>query len=157
MRLSPNGRVMTAWCTSHSPQGVIYAHISSSDIKLHYEHKSLGYILPLPNTVFAVTGTGEMINSECNVVRSIKQPLIPDISGSYFMAMLDGGRLDFYASKTSKLIKTVTIASFKPGKVSRSWDKTEFTADRKIFLNLGLKTLVHVSENKNEVIFHTIK
>lgn len=58
LRASPDGKVYGMWCTSQSPEGLHTIVVSSGRVQLHYEHTSVGFVVPGPDnrTIFSEQG-----------------------------------------------------------------------------------------------------
>lgn len=109
MRLGPDGRFFSAWCTSHSPTGQIVGMVSEDKIEIHYEHNSVGHILPLPTKNRAVTGNGAVLSSSNRIVKQHRGiSLFPDMSGSFYVGVT-GQQVQVFASGSHQMFNTLKM------------------------------------------------
>lgn len=111
LRLSPDGTRLGAWCSSHSPSGIIVGMIGRRTIEISYEHDSESWIMPLGSTRFFVTGTGKVLDAKGQKVKDLSQPLVPDVSGRYIFGIGSNGVLDVYSADSAKKVATMSCPS----------------------------------------------
>jgi hypothetical protein len=86
IRASADGRVYGLWCTSHSPQGLMTIVVSETKVKAHYEHTSVGHIVPGSDGQVLFTGSG-LYTNDCKPFGQRTgggQLCIPAPAGNYY-------------------------------------------------------------------------
>ncbi len=62
LRASADGRVFGVWGTAHSPSGLETYVLTGNTMKSHYEHASVGHVIPSPDGKVIYTGAGLYTN-----------------------------------------------------------------------------------------------
>jgi hypothetical protein len=144
MRFAAGGERFSAWCTSHSPSGVITGVADANAINFRYQHASYGHVVPLANSPFYVCGGGQVLNAEGNVVKEIGKPLFPDVMGRYFLAIDSTGQIEAYHPRSMNVLGTAQLPGLNAVSLVQAftWARGEMTADRFITPISEYKTLV---------------
>jgi len=157
LRLSPDGTHYGAWCTSHSPSGVIAGFIQTSpvDVKYTYDHDSKGHVVPLGDTGFFVCGGGVILNQSGNVIKNIGQPLFADVNGRIVLAMMENGRVDVYNTTNFTMLGSTSLGDFKldSQKVRYSWTQNDLTPDRWVIPISRYRVATVLVDNGSTLVF----
>lgn len=88
VRVSANGRVITAWRKDLSPAGLYYAGIEGGSLVYRYDHATVGYIQPSPDGLHLYTGEG-IYTPELKPLRPgdrrVTSYAIPAVHGSFYL------------------------------------------------------------------------
>jgi hypothetical protein len=135
-RTDGNLRIITEWCTSHSPTGFGVFNRNGTKFEHRYDHDSKGTLL-VGDDGRIYTATGEIY--AVNLVKrgDIKsQFLVPAIGGSLIVGLTDDGSLTLYeAGKTTPLTPWGEFPDWTQDKNNRGrwrWGRDRLAPDRRI-------------------------
>ena len=159
IRMSPNGQHFTAWRTNGRTQGAVFAHLDpeNSDAYL-YAALNPGYILPVGDRPLAACGNGDLLDADLNIVDRLERPIIPDISGEYYLCRAEVGLLELFRSETKEFLGGISIPGLTiPGRMADQMIEHDFTPDRSLLLDMKRRTLIEVLPDESILRFHTVR
>ena len=164
-RVSPSGMIFGAWCTSHSPGGLSSVTLTDGKFSTHYEHTSVGQVLPTDSGVL-VTGGG-LFTIDAKPIRMTKWDYrlrVPAADGPFYLSAPGGGGAQLpagthagkpttvYAIGDGRPIATLPDVELPVG--DEGWTKSDFTQDRRVFFAATAKLIAVVPATNDRIVLH---
>jgi len=165
-RVSADGAVFATWEPGLSPQGLQSYVIIGRDMKGHYEHDSVGHIVPGPDGKHLYTARGIFTN-ECKPVGNsgerINRYVLPAVHGDFYMQVNFGSRFD---RDTKKNLSVYMVNDARPmlnrpdiladlgdsDNAFNSWGREAFGNDKRLHLIPAAKLFVSIPFSNDRLI-----
>ncbi|PHR96225.1 MAG: hypothetical protein COA78_29005 [Blastopirellula sp.] len=162
-RISANGNVLSSWYRSYSPTG-LHTIVKSGDTWItHYEHDSVGYILPSPDGKRIFTARG-LFNNELTRVgepyntTNQYQYSIPAVHGPYYLTIKDNSREKevedaLYLKLMGDNRPLITIKHLENFTSSDDrYSKKVLTPEKRLFLIPDANLILHLQDSGDKLI-----
>jgi V8-like Glu-specific endopeptidase len=167
LRASADGSVFGAWCTSHSPSGLIVLTKIDNTLQMKSDHTSVGQVVPNSSGDQIFTGKGIYTNELKRIFPQYSGHFIPAITGSYFFGM-NRGKSDRHSSHHNQGYTSMNVFSLgtdtalakhsfpkEAGTLSPSMgfsQKTDFTLDKRINFHPSLNRIVYIPTSNDKLV-----
>jgi Trypsin-like peptidase domain len=151
IRTNPDLTAVTMWCTSHSPQGLIFGARKdrNSPWTVGYEHSSYGSLVPSHDGTRVYSSRGSVLTPGGRTVKRLHGSQLLPVQGTNLLLKLDStGRMTVLSSDLRQLTKEVK----SPVKVALSrWERSAFTRDRQMPVSGVAGCVVFLDNNAPEI------
>jgi hypothetical protein len=164
IRASAEGSVFGMWCTSHTPQGLNSLTLTGKQLEAHYDHTSVGHVVPGPQGKTLYTGSGPYTVQLKAMGNQRGLFCVPARHGRYYLSLTprDRGRIPGIAPKPPGLAlhlagetrPLLTLADIQAPVLDERWTRTDFTMDKRIHLIPQAKLLVIIPGTNDRLILH---
>lgn len=166
LRSSADGSVIGAWCTSHSPSGLLAMVNIDNTINVRYDHTSVGHVVPNASGDYLFTGKGIYTNELKRFLPQFSNHFVPAIVGNYFFGLVrensdrhssrgrDYGAMDVFSLGTDTPLAKHAFPK-EVGKLSSATgfaQKSDFTMDKRINFNPSLNRIVYIPQTNDKLV-----
>jgi hypothetical protein len=154
LRASANGRVFGAWCTSHSPSGMLTFVYTDVLTQTYYAHHAVGHILPSADGKVLYTRSGRYAPQ---VKMSDRQengnPMLPACHGTYFLSLPQLGKKEAATIRTPDNDKPIATLTDLDLEVPREDAIThDFTFDKRVHLIPEAGVIITIPSSNDQLV-----
>jgi len=161
VRISANGNVMGIWASGVSPSGLQTLVKVGDNWEGHYEHDSVGYIVPAPDGRHIYTARGIFTNELRRVgqARGAAELAIPALHGPYYVSV---SGVDVARSETGESVHLKMTGDNRPlVKISNldpvfneddRWSRQQLTLDKRLILIPDATLIVQLASTNDKLI-----
>lgn len=162
LRASADGRVLTMYRPSISPQGLRVLVLTGREGKGHYDHDSFGHLLPDDEGRFIYTARGVFTSMAKPVGKTGREGLycLPAVRGPYYIGMrINAGGAgqhlaQLFIGGDSQPLFTLRDIDWPEG--MNEWDREAFPSDRRIWFIPEAKALITIPTGQEKLVLHKL-
>ena len=146
--------MVTEWCTSNSPSGVVLLVRRGGSYEVRFNHDSAaGYLIPGDDSMI-YSATGRIWNTELKQLNQIPGgQLIPALGGLLYLTLSPQGDLTVYASGQSTPLGPIgSYPGWTENNRRTNWRADKLSTDQRITFLPAFGRIVFVAEDKLNLI-----